>query len=144
MGSGKPIVYVVDDEKVIVETLAMILDQSGFAARPFQDPREALAAAEAESPPNLLIADIVMPGMSGIELAIQIERLCPRCKILLFSGQAATANLLEDARRQGYEFEVLAKPIHPADLLAKLRACSRNGGQEQTKSHETSKPQAVR
>ena len=74
-----------------------------------------------------------MPGMSGIELAIQFRKNFPQCKVLLFSGQAATANLLEDARSDGYEFEVLAKPIHPADLLAKLRGFSPNGRDGQNK-----------
>ena len=39
----------------------------------------------------------------------------------LFSGQAATADLLEDARKRGHQFEILAKPVHPQDLLQKLR-----------------------
>jgi hypothetical protein len=45
--------------------------------------------------------------------------MLPSCKVLLFSGQAATTNLLEKARTQGYEFEILSKPVHPADLLAR-------------------------
>jgi hypothetical protein len=47
--------------------------------------------------------------------------MLPACKILLFSGQAATADLLEKARAQGHQFEILAKPVHPQDLLAKLK-----------------------
>ena len=62
-----------------------------------------------------------MPDMNGIEAAIHIREFLPACKILLFSGQAATVDLLEDARVHGHEFEILAKPIHPGDLLAKLR-----------------------
>jgi CheY-like chemotaxis protein len=139
MGPQKPTVYVVDDEKVIAETLAMILRQAGFAAFAFQDPIKALDAAEVTSPPSLLIADIVMPGMSGIELAIHFRQSYPHCKVLLFSGQAATADLLDAARRQGYDFEVLAKPIHPADLIARLRACSQNGFEQQTQSHVASR-----
>lgn len=53
--------------------------------------------------------------------AVSIRKFLPSCKILLFSGQAATADLLEHARAQGHEFEILAKPVHPQDLLAKLR-----------------------
>jgi hypothetical protein len=45
----------------------------------------------------------------------------PGIKILLFSGQAATADLLEKARARGCEFEILAKPVHPQDLLSRLR-----------------------
>jgi CheY-like chemotaxis protein len=69
----------------------------------------------------MLISDVIMVDLTGIDAAIQIRSLFPKIKILLFSGQAATADLLEKARAQGYEFEILAKPVHPQDLLAKLR-----------------------
>jgi DNA-binding NtrC family response regulator len=122
MSLREPKVYVVDDEKMIADTLALILNQSGFAASAFDNPREALTAASFAPPPDLLISDIVMPEMSGIELAIQIRQVYPRCKVLLFSGQSATYDQLETARGRGYEFEVLMKPVHPADLLVKVRA----------------------
>jgi CheY-like chemotaxis protein len=131
MRQQRPEVYVVDDEKVIAETLAMILNQAGFTAWAFEDPQEALRAAAFGSPPNLLISDVVMPGMSGIELAIRFRRAYTQCRVLLFSGQAATANLLELARSQGYDFEVLSKPVHPADLVAKLRSNLQNDGNVQ-------------
>jgi DNA-binding NtrC family response regulator len=79
-----------------------------------------LDAARLEAP-DLLISDVLMPSLSGIELAIQVREHCPDCKVLLFSGQAATASLLETARAEGYDFEVLLKPVHPSDLLAKIR-----------------------
>jgi CheY-like chemotaxis protein len=72
--------------------------------------------------PDMLICDVIMTGMNGIDAALSIRELLPRVKILLFSGQAATADLLENARAQGYEFEILAKPVHPQDLLNRLRA----------------------
>jgi CheY-like chemotaxis protein len=121
MENGKPVVYVVDDEKVIAETLAMILDKAGFSAFAFEDPQEALAAAAVNTSPDLLISDVVMPHMSGVELGIHFRQHYPNCKVLLFSGQAITANLLDIARAQGHDFELLSKPVHPADLLAKLR-----------------------
>ncbi len=75
-----------------------------------------------EFEPEMLISDVIMGGLNGIDAAIKIRAILPSIKILLFSGQAATADLLEKARAQGYEFEILAKPVHPGDLLAKLRA----------------------
>jgi two-component SAPR family response regulator len=63
-----------------------------------------------------------MADLNGIDAAIQVRSILPSVKILLFSGQAATADLLEKARAQGYEFEILAKPVHPQDLLNKLRS----------------------
>ena len=117
---SKPRVLVVDDERVIADTLATILNQNGFEASAVYTGAEAVARART-SRPDLVISDVIMQDMNGIEAAIRIRQSLPGCKILLFSGQAATADLLEKARAQGHEFEILAKPVHPQDLLAKLR-----------------------
>ncbi len=114
------VVFVVDDEVVIAQTLAIILNQAGFQASAFDHPQKAIAAG-AELTPDLLISDVMMPGMTGVELAIHFRKIHPECKVLLFSGQASTADLLERARGEGYDFDLLSKPVHPADLLAKLR-----------------------
>jgi len=116
----KPKVLVVDDEQVIADTLAKILDLNGFEASAVYTGTAAVESARAIEP-DLVISDVIMPDMNGIEAAISIRNLLPQCKILLFSGQAATADLLENARAQGHEFDIVAKPIHPADLLAKLK-----------------------
>jgi CheY-like chemotaxis protein len=118
--TSKPRVLVADDEQVIANTLAIILNQSGFEARAVYSGEKAVEIID-EFQPDMLISDVIMTGMTGIEAAIQMREKLPKCKILLFSGQAATADLLERARSQGHEFEILAKPVHPTDLLAKLR-----------------------
>ena len=118
--SAKPRVLVADDERVIADTLSMILNQSGFEARAAYSGEKALELAAAFAP-DMLISDVIMADLNGIDAAIQIRGVLPSIKILLFSGQAATADLLEKARVQGYEFEILAKPVHPQDLLNKLR-----------------------
>jgi DNA-binding NtrC family response regulator len=115
-----PRVFVVDDEHVIATSLAIILRQLGFEAKPFTEPLDALNAAHSEAP-DLLISDVVMPVLSGIDLAIQMQERCPNCKVLLFSGQAATAGMLESARAKGHNFELLLKPVHPTDLLREIR-----------------------
>lgn len=119
--STKPKVLVADDERVIADTLAMILNQSGFEARAVYSGEKALEEAPGFQP-NMLISDVIMADLNGIDAAIRIRELLPAIKILLFSGQAATADLLEKARAEGYEFEILAKPVHPQDLLSRLRA----------------------
>jgi CheY-like chemotaxis protein len=117
---GKPRVIVVDDEHVIADTLATILNRAGYEATAVYTGRQAVDLAR-EITPDLIVSDVIMPDMNGIEAAIVIREMLPACKVLLFSGQAATADLLENARASGHEFEILAKPIHPQDLLAKLR-----------------------
>ena len=116
----KPKVLVADDEPVIADTLAMTLNQSGFEARAAYSGERAIELAKAFEP-EMLISDVIMANLNGIDAAIRIQALLPGIKILLFSGQAATADLLEKARARGYEFEILAKPVHPQDLLRKLR-----------------------
>jgi CheY-like chemotaxis protein len=118
--TAKPKVLVADDEPVIADTLAMILNQSGFEARAVYSGEKAVELASTFEP-DMLISDVIMADLNGIDAAIRIRAKLPRIKILLFSGQAATADLLEKARANGYEFEILAKPVHPQDLLTKLR-----------------------
>lgn len=114
-------IFVVDDDRCIANTLTTIFRNSGYEATALYNGQSALAACESVAP-DLIISDVLMPGMTGIEMAIQIKQRRPGCKILLFSGSAASADLLKDARRQGYDFELLAKPVHPEDLLARLVA----------------------
>jgi DNA-binding NtrC family response regulator len=114
-------VFVVDEEPVIASTLAAILKQHGYSATFFTSPREALAAARSKAP-DLLITDVAMPDISGIDLAIQMKAQYPECKVLLFSGQAAAQDLLKDARCQGHNFQLLEKPIHPSAMLSRVEA----------------------
>ena len=110
---AKPKVLVADDEQVIADTLAIILNQSGFEATAVYNGEKAVETARTLRP-DMLISDVIMTDMNGIDAAITIRGMLPNCKILLFSGQAATADLLDRARVQGHEFEILAKPVHPA------------------------------
>jgi DNA-binding NtrC family response regulator len=112
-------VFVVDDETNIADTLAVILRNEGYQATAFYNAQSALEQA-GDRGPDLIISDVMMPGMSGIEMAMLVKERHPECKILLFSGQASTLNLLETVRERGHNFELLAKPVHPTDLLARV------------------------
>jgi FixJ family two-component response regulator len=116
MTRAKPLAYVVDDEETIAKTLALILNSSGFEAVAFSKPMEALRAAEKRSP-DYLITDVSMPLLNGIELGIQFKAIHPECRVLLFSGAISTGPLLKGAAQKGYEFTILAKPVHPTELL---------------------------
>ena len=113
-------VFVVDDQPTIASSLADILRLSGFSATSFTDPQEALEAACADAP-DLVISDIEMPGLSGIELAIQLKEMRLGCNVLLVSGHPAAFDLVDRARELGHDFHVLAKPIGPRKLIAEIR-----------------------
>jgi DNA-binding NtrC family response regulator len=117
-----PVVLIVDDEKVIADTLSIILTHAGFITMTAYNGATALRMAN-EITPALLISDVVMPGISGVELAIMLTQSTPDLKVLLFSGQASTVDLLEKARRGGHHFTALTKPVHPTDMIKRISEC---------------------
>jgi DNA-binding response OmpR family regulator len=116
----RPRVLIADDERIIADTLGLILNQNGFEAATVYSGQKAVETAR-HFHPNVFLGDVVM---SGIEAAIQICTMIPGCRILLLSGQAATSDLLRDARVRGHDFEILLKPVHPNQLLDRLRTSS--------------------
>ena len=113
-------VLVVDDQKLIADTITEILTNAGFEAVAAYDGWEALEVAN-RFHPDWLLSDVLMPRMNGVELAITLQQKNPRITILLISGQAGISDILLEGRRKGYEFEILAKPIHPLRLIERLR-----------------------
>jgi len=84
------LVFVVDDETLIATTLTAILKNSGFDALSFTDPLDALLAAESQCP-DVLLSDVMMPQLNGVDLGVQFKAIHPKCKVLLFSGHASTS-----------------------------------------------------
>jgi CheY-like chemotaxis protein len=127
--NAKPTVLVVDDERVIADTLVAILTKNGFNATAFYSGETAIAAAQRSAQPYSVVSDIMMSGMNGIEVAIKLGKLCPACAVILISGATGSGDLLEEARAQGHHFDVLAKPFHPNTLIELLRATQGAGTQ---------------
>ena len=113
-------VLVVDDEHLIADTMTEILKRSGFQAVCAYDGRSGLELA-LEVNPDFVVTDVVMPKMNGIQLAIAIRKALPTTEIFLLSGQAGIAEIVEHGRKEGYLFELIAKPVHPEKLIQRLR-----------------------
>lgn len=121
-------IIVVDDEPIIADTLVNILNGEGYEACAVSDGESAIKWAEMIRP-DALITDVIMPGINGIETAKAVMRLLPNCRIILFSGQVASTNLLAKASAEGYAFEVLAKPVNPDQLLERLKSAPKGAAQ---------------
>ncbi len=116
----RPRVLVVDDERIIADSLAAILNRSGFEAVARYGGADAIEFVHQECP-DIVLSDVVMPETNGVQVAKAIRSHCPGTRIVLISGNASTPNLLEHAMPDGPELELLAKPIHPTSLLKILR-----------------------
>jgi CheY-like chemotaxis protein len=117
---GRPKVLVVDDEKLIVDTIVEILTGAGFDVIGAADGWAALDTA-ARFHPDYLLSDVLMPKMNGVELAVAMRKMYPTTKVFLFTGQAGISEILLKGQKQGYEFELIAKPIHPLKLIERLK-----------------------
>jgi PAS domain S-box-containing protein len=118
-GRGSGTVLLVEDEPQLRAPLARILRERGYTVLDAGDGEEALALAAAHPGPiHLLLSDVVMPRMGGVELAAALARVRPDVRTLLMSGYAFEA--LGAAHPEGAE--MLAKPVHPDELVRRVRA----------------------
>jgi DNA-binding NtrC family response regulator len=117
----KPRVLIVDDEKNIADSLVLVFKLKGIDAIAAYSAESALDAVE-DFEPDIVLSDVIMGKMTGVDLAIYLSRARPEVKVILFSGQGATGSLLTEGSRKGHEFHLLAKPIHPEKLIEELLA----------------------
>lgn len=112
-------ILIVDDERLIADTLAKILNLNGFCAIPAYSGAEAVATARLEFF-DVLLTDVVMPEMNGIQLSEKIRNVFPKCTVILMSGNVETEQLLRAAHDQGMDFEIFAKPVYPLVIIDRL------------------------
>jgi DNA-binding NtrC family response regulator len=109
-------ILIVDDEAEVTDSLAAIFTKHEYDVR-VADTAEQAVETIAAWQPDLAIVDVMLPQMNGIELAMVIRDSHPFCRVVLFSGQQTTQELLEEAAKKGKLFEILAKPVHPMFML---------------------------
>ena len=117
----RPRVLVVDDETLIADSVAEILNRNGYDATALYSGAAVIQSLE-EHCPDIVVTDVIMPDFDGVRLAMAIRARCPKTRIVLFSGNAATSSLLDNAVTDGFFFELLTKPVHPAKLLKALKS----------------------
>jgi len=116
---NKPRLMILDDDNAVRHTWTIIFRQQGYDVVPVDRGEAAIEAAHDQAP-DILLADIRLPDMSGIEAAQRVQQIAPACHVLLISGDGESSEALDAARAQGVTFEVLPKPISPPDLIKRI------------------------
>jgi CheY-like chemotaxis protein len=115
--NGKPLVFAVDDEPMLLELVALVLEPLGYRVRTFRDPATAVRAfSMAKPPPDLIITDYAMHMMNGMDLIRECRAINPDQKIILVSG-TVDETIFRNATVRPDSF--LAKP-YPAKRLADM------------------------
>lgn len=119
-GSATPRVLIVDDDRKLADALSLVLRQRGFDTSVAYSGPEAIQSA-LTSPPDFIVMDIIMNGIDGVDAAITICEILPKCRILLMSGAEDAMQRLDKGAVRGHDFELLTKPVLADCLLDKLR-----------------------
>jgi DNA-binding response OmpR family regulator len=120
---SKPKILIADDEKLIADTLALILNQGGFEARAVYTCQNALEVAPSFQP-DVLVSDVLMADSNGVDAAIQMRALLPDIRVFLLSGQTAMRDMIAQSQAGDLGFEVLIKPVHPQELIRRLHSAA--------------------
>ena len=107
-------ILLVDDEDILVQGLAEFLQDQGTAVDTANDGKEAIALLE-ENLYDLLVTDIRMPGMSGMELLRHVQKNHPHVAVILITGYASTESAIEALRFGVYDY--IEKPFEMLELL---------------------------
>jgi response regulator RpfG family c-di-GMP phosphodiesterase len=128
-------VYVVDDEVEIGSLLTRILSRDGLRVLPFRTAQAALTAMERDRP-DLVVTDLMMPGLNGLELATRVKALVPDAAIVVMTGFASLENVV-DALRSGVD-DFVTKPFGAGEIRAVVqrvltRRSDRDGAAEEAR-----------
>lgn len=111
-------ILVAEDDASMRHFLTLALERAGHTVESCEDGVTALRAVEANTEIDLLLADIVMPGMDGIELAKKAHEIVPDLKVMFITGFAAVA--LAQKKDDEPAPEILSKPFHLKDLVDRV------------------------
>jgi DNA-binding response OmpR family regulator len=115
-------VLIVDDDRLVADTLALIFGKNGFEAKAVYSADQALICARVFAP-DLLLCDVTMPGRNGLDLVKDMSFELPSCRILVLTGfYSNLKNVREQASKLSRPMGILTKPCQPSELLREAAA----------------------
>jgi DNA-binding response OmpR family regulator len=116
-------VLLVDDEQEFVTTLAERLELRGMHVEIAMDGEMALGLIETD-PPQVVVLDVMMPGLSGMEVLERIKTIDPKIQVILLTGHGATKDGIKGMQLGAFDY--LIKPVDIDELIEKLNEATRN------------------
>lgn len=113
-------ILVVDDDATIRQMVVEVLNATGHQVAVAADGASGLDAFR-RAPPDVVITDLVMPGMGGLKLIAELQRIAPSARIVAISGGDATLGLNFLSAARTYGVETLNKPFRPQELLGAVQ-----------------------
>lgn len=110
-------VMVIDDEKIVLDSIKRILEPEGFEVETFQESTKGLAAA-LERKCSILLTDIRMPGFSGMHVLREIKKKAPEIPVILITGYSTVENAVQAMKIGAADY--IEKPFDPDVLLTKI------------------------
>jgi CheY-like chemotaxis protein len=115
-------VLVVDDDRLVADTLTLIFEKNGFKAKAAYSADEALESSR-EFAPHLLLCDVTMPVRDGLSLVEDMTHEFPACRILVLTGfYSNLKSVREQAHKLSRPLGVLTKPCQPSEILREAAA----------------------
>jgi DNA-binding NtrC family response regulator len=121
-------VLLVDDEEEFITTLSERLNLRGIKARMAFGGEEAVRQIETD-PPDVMVLDVMMPGLGGLGVLDYVKRNYPQVQVILLTGQASTRNGIEGMRLGAFDY--LMKPLNIDELIDKMRKAFEERGQSE-------------
>ncbi|MHC1729649.1 MAG: response regulator [Syntrophobacteraceae bacterium] len=115
-------VLIVDDETIFAKNMARILAKRGFHAEVASDGLEALETIRREAEFDVMLLDVRMPGMNGIQVLQHLRTLAPELEVIMLTGEATVENGIEAVRAGAFDY--LPKPFEIDELVEKIRSAS--------------------
>ena len=127
-------VLLVDDEQQFVEVVAERLENRGISVNVAFDGRQALARLADADPPQVVVLDLTMPGMDGLEVLERIKAVDPLIEVVILTGKATLASAVEAIRRGAFDY--LMKPCDIDYLMGRIGEAAARRGRREAKIRE--------
>ena len=131
---SKPFVMLVDDEVPFVETMAKRLEKRNLQIISAHDGQEALEKLNKNRNVDVVILDVKMPGMDGIEVLREIKKTHPLIEVIMLTGHATVETAIEGMKLGAYDY--LMKPCELEELMAKVEAATKKRRAHEEKIRE--------